>query len=250
MKKSRFLGLSILTVIIQLLFCGSAFAKNVYKVIALKPNVSVTQRKNDTKKTDDGTSRTVYYYKAVAPSEGYFTVTVKKGLSKNNAQLKIYNDLGPKPIGNFKDKQDVVRVLPVSKGALYFRASSGNTIDYKFTKVVQKNNYCRAKALPLKKGKKETVCQTPKYNYVRWFKINLTKKQKITLYCSGRSHASIFDDGLNSVHSSSISTSNTMWAIERTEKKMPKGSYYICTDEAAPLYHDGFGYYACSLYWK
>ena len=250
MKKNRFLGFLILTAVIQLLLCGNVFAKTVSKVIALKPKVTVSQRKDNKKKTASGTNVTEYYYMADAPSEGYFTVTVKKGTSKSNAQIKIYTE--PRScIGKYEGKKGVVRVLPVSKGALYFRAASGNSIKYTFTKVVQKEeNYCKAKALPLKRGKKVFVCQTPKYNFIRWFKIKLPKKQKITLYCTGKSHMSIVDTSLNSVYSSEVSTSDKEWTVERTDKKMPKGTYYIRVYSALTLYFDSSGYYASTLYWK
>ena len=252
MKKNRFLGLLISTAVIQLLFCGGAFAKNVYKAIALKPNVSVTQRKNDTKKTDDGTSRTVYYYKAAAPFEGYFTVTVKKGTSKNNAQLKVFAKPGSKAICIDDNEETIVRRFPVSKGALYFRAGSGNTIKYQFTKVIQRGNYCAGKALPLKRGKKAVVCQTPEYHFRRWFKIYLPKKQPITLwYDNDFCHIWIDDERLKDVDTTEVSGSDKKWYSIST-KTMPKGTYYI--EVMMPVHldygDDDLGYFVDTLYWK
>ncbi len=252
MKKNRFLRFCILTAAILLLLCGNAFAKNVSKVLPLKPNITVKQRKIATKKTGNGSDRITYFYKAVAPSEGYFTVTVKKGTSKYDAKLNFYAKPGSKLLASDDNAKTVVRRFPVSKGTFYFRARSGNTIQYKFTKVMQRENYCAAKALPLKRGKKAVACQTPEYHFDRWYKIYLPKKQAVRVwYDNDFCHLSVCDEKIKFRLDKYIDGSDNEWPSFKTEI-LPKGTYYIAVMGPNHLdYHeDDEGYYVDTFYWK
>ena len=249
MRKSRFFGLCMLITVFQLLLYSNVYAKDVYnyKAIALKPNVTVMQKDSDYKYSGNDYIRTYYYYKVVAPSEGFFTVSVKKGKSTSfNAYLNVNKKLDPNTDNSFYWRSNEnINMIPVSKGIYYFWTQPGQTIKYKFTKVTQKKNYCVGKALPLKKGKKEVVCQTPKYNFNRWFKISLPKKQAITLWFYEDDWCDVYDEELNYIELEHASSSSPKWFT----KKMPKGDYYIKVSSSGYSNYNNTSY-VHTLYWK
>lgn len=123
-------------------------------------------------------------------------------------------------------------------------------ISKKATSTINKQNYCLQNAITLAKNKSVEFAQTKKNCYNRWFKIVLTKRQKISIV-SNRSiyRCDIYDSKLNDIMCEGKGDELNDYHIETTNKKLPKGTYYICFT----LYNISdildYGYYY-NLYWK
>ena len=91
---------------------------------------------------------------------------------------------------------------------------------------VNRPNYCAAKAISLASGKTIKIAQTPFHRYDRWYKIKLDKKKQIKIVTTygGPDYVYIYDSDLNYIDTMNGSTTRI------TEKKQPKGTYYICVD--------------------
>jgi len=87
--------------------------------------------------------------------------------------------------------------------------------------AINKTNYCIGKAIALKAGKKVKIAQTKRFNYDRWYKFKVTKKQVISFYGLYESNFTLYDSNLNDINCS-----------ERkgrciTIGKQPAGTYYL-----------------------
>ena len=172
------------------------------------------------------------YYKIVVSGEGYLTIT-----SKSETAIPYYEILNSKKHvfsdqsfvdGGF-DGSETIKVA-VSKGTYYIHYFGDEDCDtacvkYTFTPIKQKTNYCKAKVITLKRGKTTKIYQTPKYGFDRYYKIRLSTARKITVY-SG-SYVDIFDSKRNCYDTDTEFTDDSYIFKHTTEKKLPKGTYYI-----------------------
>ncbi len=164
------------------------------------------------------------YYKITIPQDGYITFTVKNP-KKNNIYIDVYNKnkvYMDMPVYT-KASNETVQ-YPVAKGTYYLRGDNWDSFQfkYKFTKVTGKTNYCAAKAVKLKKNSNVTIVQTPQKHYDRWYKITLTKKQKINYWFTGQGSVELYDADFNMI--SVNSGSKGKYTTKQTQNK---GTYYV-----------------------
>lgn len=106
----------------------------------------------------------------------------------------------------------------------YYLGTGYNGVKCKYLtfKYTNPGNYCAAKAISLKSGKTIYTVQTPKYNYDRWYKIKLTKKQVITFWSNSEYSATLYDAKLKPVNIVQDSAKKYY-----TYAKQKKGTYYV-----------------------
>lgn len=224
--------------------------------VLLKPNTYQRVSKYTYIRDRDGevTDEMVNVYQVNIPYDAILTIQYS-GTKKDNS-LYITRD------GSYSDFQYVTsgkaksakKSYVVEKGKYYiFNQNEKKPVRLKYSikKIKAKNrgNYVRKKAVKLKRNKKETVYQNFSKNYYRWYKINVTKEQKIQLV--GKITSSVGE-----VSDESISVAgwveNGTFLMEYpfcdvfifdskgdivlckstkkgiiTQKKVPKGTYYL-----------------------
>ena len=216
MKKSRYVKVGILMALLMLVLgMTTVFAANAEK--KLSQNKWVTQPDYNT------------YYKVTVKDDGYLTVSAKESkLSYGYINVDGYKKVGK----NYNhitgilssDKKSASGKFAVKKGTYYLQGTYGTQFKYTFTKAVFKENYCASKAIDLKSNKEVVVVNTPKKAYDRWYKIKLTKKQKLTFWSTGAGGASIFDSNMKIVDVKYDDKDDTKWY---SSSKLKKGTYYV-----------------------
>lgn len=116
----------------------------------------------------------------------------------------------------------------------------------KRTNVINKPNYCLSNALHVKRRKKIEIAQTKANNYDRWYKIVLTKKQKITISGDFRQYDIINSCDLYDSNFNSIRCTYTDGTVE-TDGKQPKGTYYLVVKDSIYTLLEQGKYYCLSL---
>ncbi len=141
--------------------------------------------------------------------------------------------------------------VALAKGTYYFDMYDNNSkpatkVKFNWTaaSTYSKGNYSLKKAQTLKADTIVHVVQVHKYDYTRWYKITLTKGQKLTIMAPyGNLYMpSIWDSKSNSVNLSC--TNNTFSSSGyptsyTTDQKLPKGTYYISIPMTDPAYKVG-----------
>ena len=240
---------------------GSTTEEKVYK---LKPDTTVNMKPYltyvetyDEKTYEYNVHNTFHHYKMVIPADGYIKVKMKANSDYDDIWIyrkkRVYggdNSRSALLYFEYKTIKEGMNKFPISKGTYYLVGSSGMKFSYSFKKTAFPANYRRAKAQTLARGKKAEICQVPKKNYSRWFKIKLTKKQAITFWSDQGYRVDIFDENLHHVDIEHAGLKSTKYY---TRGKMPKGTYYLRMRDADPDYiseEKWYGYYYTTLYWK
>lgn len=267
MKKTRWMMLLLAAVWASLLLGNTVMAKSVdeEKIYDLQPGKTVKMEDYVTSVEiyDEQEKEYVYqntfnHYKMVIPADGYITVKMKAEYDDDDVWVyrkkRVYGGDNSRSAILNVDYQMIKRgenKFPISKGTYYLVGNRIISFSYTFTKTSFPTNYRRAKAQTLKRGKKAEICQVPKKNYSRWFKIKLTKKQAITFWSDQGSRVDIFDEDLHHVEVEHAGETSKKYF---TREKMPKGTYYLRMANAWPAYltEDGlsYDYYYTTLYWK
>lgn len=95
--------------------------------------------------------------------------------------------------------------------------------------AINKDNYTLGKAAALEAKKWAKVVQTPLYNYARWYKIKITKAQKVTIDTPLK-NATFFD-----VYSSSLMRCPVEYSgTTVTTDKLAKGTYFLRVSAMTP----------------
>ena len=192
------------------------------------------------------------------PADGYIKVQGKKRLDgvciyKTLKKEFRYEDTLSGYGGGGKISYHALR-----KGTYYLYVESDSKIKWNFVNPKsydQQKNYCRAKATTLAKGKKKTVFFNFKYDFPRWYKITLTKKQRITLSCkfldSGSYHYVITDSRWVDVDKDYKYNMFYYEYIDSQEKQktrvLPKGTYYLFIERDPDDNHEGR---ICQISWN
>jgi len=154
---------------------------------------------------------------------------------------------------NLKPTRSGSKPVVLSKGVYYIKMcevrKSTTKVMFTVEKVINKDNYCRAKAIFLKRNKKEKIIQTNDYCYVRWYKIKLDRKQAVTF-------TAVNEDGhyrtpILSIRDSKdnfVSYTKTEDPLIITTEPLKKGTYYLNVDIFRP-FEEYVGYYV-TLKWN
>ena len=175
------------------------------------------------------------YYKLVLEEDSL----LKFAYSNNNDQssdIDVYLDSKRTKVVkyNFLDKKSSNLYMSLKAGTYYidmydgYTASKATTV-VKFTMTtatkVNKDNFCRAKAISLASGKYVQIVQTPMYDYNRWYKIKVPSTKKITINAPAGGATSIY------VYSADLSTRYSMdytgSTKATTHEKLPAAYYYL-----------------------
>jgi hypothetical protein len=161
-------------------------AKDIYNTSTLKQNTWKKIKSVSYSYKNDEDYFDYYYYKITVPSNGYikfdisgkssYNIEIVRKLSKNTYDHCAWFDDDSKPF-----------YIALPKGTYYLHNSHGDNepkVRWSFVKASNPTNYCRAKAKTLASNKKETIVFNDGYEYDRWYKITLKKKQPITAYYS------------------------------------------------------------------
>ncbi len=125
--------------------------------------------------------------------------------------------------------------IVLAKGTYYFdmydeQYTPETRVKFNWTPASKydKGNYSLETAQTLKADTIVHVAQVHKYNYFRWYKITLTKGQKLTIMAPyGNLYMPfILDSKCNIIYHNYGSASNDVTSYT-TDQKLPKGTYYI-----------------------
>ena len=213
--------------------------KEEYVITSLKQNTYVS------KKSDEARDWVIYrqLYKIKVPADGYIKIQSNNNLDSVHIFKKLDKNKGlDSNVGSYvgKDHRSIGKTYyqALRKGTYYLHIEGNHKIKWNLVNPKnydQQKNYCRAKAMTLPKGKKKTVFFNYRYDFPRWYKITLTKKQRITLNCTfldeGEFHYEIVDSrGLDVDDTyNSFYYANYYGGKKPKDKTkvLPKGTYYL-----------------------
>lgn len=236
--------------------CISVQASSVskYVSVSLPMKKTVTQKETGyefNEKTGHATW-TYYRYKVVIPGEGLLKVVLGKGSSRvSGLSLSMYSSADSEDILDdwfFSGKKKQTVLIPVSRGVCYFSGAAKSKMRFTFTAVKPGSNYCAQRAVSLKRGVKAKICQTPGYDYSRWYKIKLTRKQKISFWSDQGNFVLLTDSHKIPIEVESSGSKSSKYT---SVNAVPAGTYYLCMRSGGPdeiLYSNR--YYYTTIYWK
>ena len=174
------------------------------------------------------TGTTYYFYRFKVGSGCYVRVDLAQSGTSSETGLYITKN----PTRSEKSVQYVclrngetraARYIYLPKGTYY--ASSYNPIRFKLTigKASNLRNYTASRAAALSAGTSTVVVQTPAAQYLRWYKIKVTKKHRLTMYSNNQYNVSLYDASFKKVSLKNQSGSTKF----RTASKVRKGTYYV-----------------------
>ena len=173
--------------------------------------------------TDWHTVSTVY--KLTIPQDSLVTITYQG--TSDYSWIYFYTDQACKEyVEGVNGAKGTIHVV-LGDGVYYIRFSKANDIaTFIITpqSQINNNNFSKSKAQSLKTNTWVEIINSPNHTYNRWYKIKLTKKQKVKITTSE-------DAGYNvtiyNAKNKRVSVADGAKTIV-TQKKLPKGTYYIC----------------------
>ena len=156
-----------------------------------------------------------------------------KNDSNNQLRISLYRDSQCNSLAASFDCHDLSKgtdILAVKKGTYYLRLldnSDKSSVKFSVSKLTDKKNYCPARAVAVKQNTKTiSGAHTPMNNYDRdWFKVTLTKKQKLTI-CSDSwfiaNNIQVYTSELEGVEMEMYGSLTC-----KSVKKLPAGTYFI-----------------------
>lgn len=140
---------------------------------------------------DSSKYEAVYHvYKISVPASGYVRVylntnnavktKIRPALYKHTYQNTIY--FNNNPVVTLPSTGATTTYVSLEKGTYYFFAVKGTKFRWDFQKVSHLHNYCKAKAYSQAAGKNRILYFDYGYEHAQWFKVTLSKKQKIAAY--------------------------------------------------------------------
>jgi len=223
--------------------------KGHYRIYNLAQSKSVTDPYNGRNITN--------VYKIRVPSDGYIKVSVTTKYIKNPSRgmlrnlykipVKLYtwynvdSDFADDKyfIANFTSGESYIAL---KKGTYYFHSCChGLRFKWEHAAVSRGRNDRMSRAETMTSGKTKRVYFAYGHEFTKWYKITLTKKQKIQVYArrmERRAHYThVFGPGFQTTIVNSkgkrINTTNIREYLQLTGL-LPKGTYYICLRRMTP----------------
>lgn len=152
--------------------------------------------------------------------------------TKNGTAITLYVDKDKKKMIDFlypSGQKTGKEFYALKKGTYYvdmydYYQVASVKITWNVASKYDKQNYCMAKATTLNKDTIANVVQTPRYDYSRWYRIKLTKAQKVTIlspYGNG-GFVYLYSPSWQSYQFSTADSTNKV-----TTDKLAAGTYYI-----------------------
>ena len=203
-------------------------AEAAAKVKTLKNGVSTTMGKEGQ-----------FVYKLTLNEDSVVKVTWSEN-NNNHFYFAIHKSqsLDAQIVSKFPDTAKGNISYALKKGTYYVEMYDGYSFssytptakvkfEWQDASIINKNNYCRAKAISLDAKTAARVAQTPTQDYVRWYKIKLTKSQKLSINVLNGSYSYI---RVLSPSYTSYETSYSKGTLTTTEK-LSSGTYFICVND-------------------
>lgn len=198
-------------------------------------------------------SSNIIYHEIKISKTGYINVTAESANNIGSLYVTLF-DSKKKALSNsiyLSNTNGNETCFAVKKGTYYIGTkcySDAIHLKYTFTSVSEKSGSSKKKAVTIKAGKTvkgliQATDSTKKYDY---YKIKLTKKQKVSLICTAKSCESIKFTVIPA------SSKLTIWGDSvliydndkkswTTQDKLPTGTYYIKVEKINP---NSSGYYS------
>lgn len=219
-QMQRTVALVLALVVVMAAFSTGAFAANRYRVATLKKGTWYRVPSSDYANT---------IYKLVLSSDSIVTIN-RKGYN-GETYIPFYTDKkcdGSSINYDYDYMNSDTEIFSLVKGTYYiqmYEYGDRPTTQVKFTvqKAVNQNNYCRAKAVSLKRNKTVKIAQTADYCYDRWYRITLNSKKTVTITTNEgmADNIILYDSRMQKIDC----TSGSRKVI--TEDPIKKGSYFI-----------------------
>lgn len=224
MKKARVLGfLSTIALLLVIAFIPMNAKAATFKAVTSGTTITMTRATN----ANDSN-----HYKITLKEDSLLALTYTNVSTWGN--IEVYKDSKMENyIRYFYPEGSGKYYLALKKGTYYFDISDGSssvapTGTVKFSVVaatkINKDNYCRAKCVAVESYKVQKICQTPTYDYVRWYKFTIKSAKKVTL---------VTPEGYNSnfkIMSTNLQNYNLDLSGSTkltTRDKLAAGTYYI-----------------------
>ena len=139
--------------------------------------------------------------------------------------------------------------MAIKAGTYYFFATADYLkFKYEHTSVSHGSNYCMHKAKKVTSGKNYREVFAYGCEYTKWYKITLTKKQKIKTFAkrmesTSSGHGKIYGPGITQyiLNSKGLKVKTTQLnAHQLITGTLPKGTYYICLSRKIPTEEDEY----------
>ncbi len=186
------------------------------------------------------TMQTAYRYKIRVPQDGIMSISLsssKKGIcvylcGSDKNTLCTFEADGKKYKGN----------ISIKKGTYYLQNGKDVNVKCKFKteKVKDYKNYCVERAKTIGSKQKVKVAQIGNQNYIKWYKIKLTKRRKITIKGQAFKKTkkqsledciTLYDDKGNEISPSEVNTNGEKMIFKDTfSEVLEPGTYYIRAD--------------------
>ncbi len=202
-----------------------------YESVPLESNKWITTREFTQQYKNNNIYHKYYAYKITVPANGYLKVDVK--FQEENNEVDILSSIKKNTYDYYtdlysSDSKNKTFYVVMSKGTYYFVNRLPCKIRWKFIQSKNPTNSCRAKSKKIASNKKEMVVFNHGYEFSRWYKVVLKKRQPITvnLRClDGDSSTEDFD-----VYKSTGESVNCPPLVDYKTYRttiLPKGTYYI-----------------------
>ncbi len=244
MKKK--LTILLFTALMMLMLTVPVAASYRTMVLSSTSGKWITQ-KEETYNDNTGNGRW-YVYKVVVPATGYLKIETSG--TNSSRYVRISRDV-PKEDNDYDEEIYDGMKYGVDKGAVYlWMYYSGDKFRYTFKAAPVGSNYNRTRAASLAKNLHKYIAMTPNYYFSRWYKIKLTKKQRLQIVERGGLEFRTYDSKGNDISLSKYTyESGNRYA---SGSALPVGTYYIVvlkghtySDEVEVNY-----YWGGDFYWK
>lgn len=195
--------------------------------------------------TGNSNAENPVYYKISVPKTGSITINTESEYTAyvtllDSSKKTISNEASTTYANNYS------ACFAVTKGTYYIKVNTTSEtyrLKYTFKAITDASGTTKAKAVNLTPGKTYTgvVLTSDKTGKVDWYKITLSKSQKVDItftgsVSSGEIAVEFYGSGLTESITDSITTVNEDRSFSSetgTSTKLPKGTYYIKVSKAA-----------------
>ncbi len=242
MKSVRRMGALVMAALLVVaLLSGSALAESTQ-------SNDVSTLKTGTWYSPDSTTR---LYRVKVSKDSLLTANWK-GNSEEHLSIYLYKDAERKNyITDLYPYQTAsgTQSLALRKGTYYvglFDSAKQSRVKFSISALKDPKNYCPSRAVAMKKGVKYVQSAHTPMNAFEydWFKVKLTKKQRITVYCSTNiNYVAFRDTSLKALDNEAYTKK-----AYRTQDILNPGTYYLRISNYGT--YNPYAVRANTIWWK
>lgn len=194
---------------------------------------------------------TIHMLRVKASKDSLLTATWK-GNSQERLYINLYRDANRKQyLTDLYTYQAAsgTQSFVLQKGTYYVSlidSTGGSQVKFSLSSLKDYRNYCASRAVTMKKGVKYIQGgHTPMNAFeTDWFKVKLTKKQRITVYCSTNcSYVTFRNTAMKALNSESYTKK-----AYRSQDVLAPGTYYVRVNNFG--IYDAYASRANTIWWK